>query len=234
MVFEDEATLATATASEIARLLAFAPGDRTDLGLAGGTTPRATYRELRALEVAWERLDLWLSDERWVASDHPDSNGRMAAEELADHVPATLHRPVFSDHLEPDESAAFYESDLRRVFPDGPRLVLLGMGADGHTASLFPGTAATQAEESRWFVANWIPRLESWRLTATAGLLRSASDVLVLVSGEAKASTLAAVLEGEPGRLPIQVLHTTTGSVTWMIDEAAASALRSTTLIRPG
>lgn len=228
VVFADETRLAVGAATAIGRLISDAPGGRTDLGLAGGSTPRATYRELRAMPLEWGRVDLWLADERWVPPDHPESNGRMAAAELADHVGAVFHRPRFSAALGPGESAAFYESELRRLFIEGPRLVLLGMGADGHTASLFPGTDALEAADSRWFVANRVPQLDTWRLTITPGLLRRTARVMVLVSGEAKSEVLADVLEGEQGRYPIQLLHTIPGSVTWVVDEAAASGLDAT------
>ncbi len=228
-IHPDSERLAQAAASAIAEALAAAEGERSSLGLAGGSTPRATYAALRLQPVDWTRVDLWLTDERWVPWDSEDSNGRMAHESLAGPASARLLRPRWSQYLEPDESAAFYEADLRHVHgARTPDIVLLGLGTDGHTASLFPGTEAlTAPEEGRWYVGNHVPQLDTWRLTVTPAFLRATPRVMVLVSGAAKAEVLAEALEGPPGRHPIQLLAEAEGSVTFFVDEAAAARLAS-------
>jgi 6-phosphogluconolactonase len=170
----------------------------------------------------WGHVDAWLSDERWVALDDPRSNGRMASEALLNHVDARFDRPRFDDFIMPEDSAAHYEARLRSIHDrGGPDLVLLGMGDDGHTASLFPGTSAV-GEERRWYVANEVPRLEEIRLTATFPLLWSARMILVLAVGAAKASALRASFEGAT---PAGRLGEGDAEVEWYVDRDAASLL---------
>jgi 6-phosphogluconolactonase len=222
-VHPDRAALAAAVADIIAARAATGPAT---IGLAGGSTPADTYRALHDRHVNWEGVTLWLSDERWVPHDHPDSNGAMALRHLPAAAAGRLLRPPYSIHLRPEDSAAHYEARLRLAHGDrAPDLVLLGMGADGHTASLFPDSPALHADPSRWFVANLVPSLDTWRLTATPSLLRAADQVLVLVSGEDKAATLAEAVEGPDGRHPVQLLRTATGSVTIHCDRAASAEL---------
>jgi 6-phosphogluconolactonase len=225
-VHPDPERLAQAAAAAIAETLA-ASDDRASLGLAGGSTPKATYVALRLQSVTWDRVDLWLTDERWVPWDHTDSNGRMALEVLADPVDAHLLRPRWSEHLEPADSAAFYEAELRHIHAARPPdVMLLGMGTDGHTASLFPGTdALAHPEGGRWFVANHVPQLDTWRLTVTPSFLQAAPRVIVLVAGVDKAEVLAEAVEGPPDRHPIQLLAGCAGEVTVFADEAAASRI---------
>lgn len=226
VVYPDPEALAAGAAGRIADVvseLLAASEAPVALGLAGGSTPEATYRLLRDAALDWSRIELWLSDERWVPPDHPESNGAMVAAALADHVPTVLHRPRFSELLEPDESAAFYEATLRHLIPDGePELVLVGLGADGHTASLFPGTAALGAER-RWFVANEVPSVGT-RLTVTPALLARSRRIFALVSGAAKAPALAAALAGDP-KVPARLLGELGDRVTWLVDSHAAAGL---------
>lgn len=226
-IHPDPEQLARAAASAIAEALTNSERERPSLGLAGGSTPRATYAALRAHQVDWTRVDLWLTDERWVPWDHEDSNGRMAREALAGPVSARLLRPRWSKYLEPDDSAAFYEAELRHVHGTRPPdVVLLGMGTDGHTASLFPATDALDAPAGgRWYVANHVPQLDAWRLTSTPSFLQAAPRVMVLVSGTDKAGVLAEVLQGPPGRFPIQLLAQAEGEVTVFADQPAAARL---------
>jgi 6-phosphogluconolactonase len=223
-VFDDPASLAEQAADRIAWALREAPGPRVSLGLAGGSTPAATYQLLRGLPARWERVEAWLADERWVPHDHPQSNGRMAAETLLDHVPASFHRPRWAPWLEPDEAAAHYEATLRSLHPreHPPDLVLLGIGPDGHTASLFPSTPALSAEQ-RWFVANQVPPAEGWRLTATIPFLGWAARTFFLVAGEEKAEVLARIQTGQD--LPATAVAQASSQVTWLVDRAAASRL---------
>jgi 6-phosphogluconolactonase len=231
VVFEDDQLLAAGAAATIAvmiKSIASEVGRRVTLGLAGGSSPQATYERLRWEPVPWHDVTLWLSDERWVPYDHEDSNGAMAAATLADHVDARFLRPRFTEYMTPEDSAAFYESELRHLHADGrPDIVLLGMGTDGHTASLFPGTAALD-ERRRWFVHNEVPQLATVRLTATAEIIGSAHTVMVLTSGLSKREMVKTAFEGEPGQVPIQLLRNVRGDVVWMIDRAAADGLEST------
>ncbi len=222
-IYESRAELAEATAALIAERAAAEP---LTLGLAGGSTPSDAYTALGEHDIQWDRVSMWLSDERWVPHDDPESNGRMALECLPPEAADRLIRPRHSSFLDPADSAAHYDAELRSMHEDGPPdLILLGMGTDGHTASLFPGTDALEPDPHRWFVANRVPQVDNWRLTATPQLLKIARQVLVLVSGQAKAGVLAEVIEGPDGQFPIQLLRHAEGHVTIMCDREAASAL---------
>lgn len=201
------------------------PGPAT-LGLAGGSTPEATYDLLAASHVDWSRVTLWLGDERWVPPDDPESNIRMARERLGEEAADRLIMPNYGLG-DPRRAAAEYEAELltRLAGADGrPDTVLLGMGPDGHTASLFPGTEALDIED-RLYVANYVPKLDTWRLTATIPLLASARHLVYLVTGAAKAGVLAEVLD-EAVPYPARLVAARAQEVTWIIDEAAASSLR--------
>ena len=213
-----EAT-AAAAAARVAGVIGSAEVEVT-VGLAGGSTPAATYAALRTHPLGWSRVDAWLSDERWVQPDELRSNGRMAAEALMDHVDARFHRPAWGELMEPNDSAALYESTIRAILGDSrPHLILLGMGDDGHTASLFPDTPAL-GETDRWFVAQYVPQQQETRITATFPLLWAAELLLVLVVGESKAEALA---ESFAGRTPAGRLGEGDGKVEWYADVAAAS-----------
>ena len=224
-VFEDRNAIAGHVADLISER---ARSGSMTLGLAGGSTPADTYRELGRRHVDWPNVRLWLSDERWVPHDHADCNGGTALDLLPAEAGRRLVRPRYSAYLQPEDSAAHYEAELR-LMHDGrnPDMVLLGMGTDGHTASLFPGTTALDAPADRWFVANHVPQLDTWRLTATPSLLQRATVVVVLVAGSDKADVLHDVLEGPDRTYPIQLLREAAGDVTFVCDEAAASQLSS-------
>jgi 6-phosphogluconolactonase len=208
------------------------------VALAGGSTPRELYRLLAADHavretVSWRDVHVFWGDERHVPPAHDESNFRMAREALLDHVPVPSRQVHRIEAEDPDagRAAAAYELALRTAFGlekgEWPAfdLVLLGMGADGHTASLFPGSEATR-ERERLIVAPFVERLGAHRITMTPPVLTHARDVAVLVAGSEKAQTLREVLEGPPvpDRLPIQCLRDSTGAVTWLVDAAAASA----------
>lgn len=207
------------------------------VALSGGTTPRRMGELLREPEhrdrVPWNRLDLFWGDERWAPESSPDSNAGVARATYLDEVPipATAVHPFPTDGDDPAEAAAIYERTLRQVLGGNglPRLdlVLLGMGDDGHTASLFPGTAALR-ERQALAVANFVPKLHSWRLTFTAPLINAARTVAFLISGAGKAATLAAVLDGDlrPDELPSQLVQPAEGRLLWLLDQSAAADLQ--------
>jgi len=221
--------VADLAASTIAETLAAGAG-RTTFGLAGGSTPRTTYNRLLGEDVDWEKVHAWVADERWVAPDHPDSNMRMAREMLLNRVPAHAYPPPWSSDLDPREAADRYEQTLVGLLASEngvPRadVVLLGIGDDGHTASLFPGTGALDVDD-RWFVANWVPAFSAWRLTATIPLLHVARKVIFLASGGRKAPAMVRILTGEGGPpLPARLVMQGPAEVTWIIDRAAAADL---------
>lgn len=207
------------------------------LALAGGSTPRRLY-ELLGTEyrnqVRWDRVHFFFSDERWVRFDHPDSNYRMVREALFDliDVPRANIHPPRIDLGSPEEAAARYEKELWDTFSSRrPRLdwVLLGLGEDGHVASLFPHSAAL-TETERWVVAvRDSPKPPPIRLTMTLPFINSASQVHFLVSGDGKARALQATLEGQglPDALPAKGVEPLGNPPTWWVDQEAASGLAS-------
>jgi 6-phosphogluconolactonase len=219
---------------------AIASRGRFLLTLSGGSTPQPVYELLAtapfATRIEWPRVHVFWGDERCVPPDHRDSNYRMAREALLDHVPlppAHVHRIRGED--EPARAATDYEQLLHQLLGSqevSPEhsfdLVLLGMGADGHTASLFPGSAAA-AETQRWVVASPGPQPESWRVTLTQVPLNAAREVMFLVSGADKAERLKEVLEDRRADpLPAQLIVPKCGALHWMIDAGAAKQLRGT------
>lgn len=201
------------------------------LALAGGSTPRTLYRMLATAQADFARWHVYFGDERAVPPEHADSNYRMAQEAWlgAGQVPgAQVHR--MRGELGAGSAAAQYERELVESFGsrEVPRfdLVLLGMGEDGHTASLFPGTTALV--ETRLFVAStWVEKLSSNRITLTLRTLNAARQALFLVAGADKARALREVLHArEDGpRLPAALVRPWEGELTWLVDSAAASAL---------
>ncbi len=224
----DAAGLARAVAERFVALAgeAVAARGRFVVALAGGRTPRAAYALLAtdpfASRVDWARVHVFWGDERCVPPDHPESNYRMARETLLDQVPippARVH-PIQGD-LPPARAAVAYEEELGAVLgPEGRfDLVLLGMGSDGHTASLFPGTPALE-ERDRAVVAVYVERLRAWRVTLTLPTINAARHILFVVSGAEKARALARVRAGEP--LPAGRVRPAGGGPTWLVDRAAA------------
>ena len=203
------------------------------VALSGGSTPRDTYRRLgtEALvaRVMWSRVQVLWGDERCVPPHHVESNYRMACETLLDRVPvpaANVHRIRGED--DPATAAEAYETTLRALLRTPARidLVLLGLGEDGHTASLFPGSAAAH-EQTRWVMAAHAAAASMWRITLTPAVINAAAEVLFLVSGGAKAGMLRRVLEGprRPQELPAQAIAPSNGRVRWCVDAAAAADL---------
>lgn len=238
-VFASPDELTRAAAAETARAAerAVAARGRFTLALSGGSTPRALYRllasDLYRERLPWSAIHLFWGDERHVPPAHTDSNFRMAREALIDHVPVppgNVHRIPAED---PDarRAAATYESELRSFFGLAPGeqpvfdLLLLGLGVEGHTASLFPGSPALK-EKDHVVAAPWVESQRAFRITLTPPALNHARQALFLVSGEDKADALRAVIEGErePARYPAQVVA---GDRLWMVDREAASRLKN-------
>ncbi|HJR86123.1 MAG TPA: 6-phosphogluconolactonase [Acidimicrobiia bacterium] len=224
IVFEDAQALVHGAADHLAALITAAPSPRVSVGLAGGSTPAAIYVQLRERDVDWSRVDFWLSDERWVPWHDQDSNGKMAEENLVGHVSGRYLRPRWAPWLEPGQSAAQYEEELRSLHPSEhpPDLILLGMGDDGHCASLFPGTEALSVID-RWFVANFVPSLDVWRLTSTFSLLDRARQIIFMIGGASKAEALARVAGGED--LPTTRVSKGSAPVTFLLDQPAAALI---------
>ena len=179
-------------------------------------------------------MDLFWGDERCVPPDHPDSDYLMAKQSLLDALPPSAHPRIhrLEGELEPQAAAIRYEADLRHYFGLKPEfsfdILLLGMGDDGHTASLFPGTAPIH-ESDHWVVGHYVSKLASWRLTLTPPILNLARTTIFLVSGTSKASTLQQVLEGtsDPDLYPSQIIQPVSGSLLWLIDNEAAREIKN-------
>jgi 6-phosphogluconolactonase len=207
---------------------------RFSVALSGGSTPKSLYTLLASgsiPNIPWENIFFFFGDERCVPPDHADSNYRMARE-------TGLFAKVANDHVfrvcteanDADNAALDYEQTLRTFFGvrpgEFPRfdLVLLGLGPDGHTASLFPGSAALN-EKSRLAVANWVDKFHTYRITVTLPVLNRAACAMFLASGADKANIVREVLENENADLPSQKVRPADGRLTWLLDRAAASDL---------
>jgi 6-phosphogluconolactonase len=219
---------------------------RFTVALSGGTTPKRSYERLATREFAdlidWERTHVLWSDERCVPPDDPQSNYRMAKEALLDRVPIPteqIHRVRGED--QPERAAAQYERELRgllqgslsspaerseKSFSAQIDLVLLGLGEDGHTASLFP-RQATVHENTRWVMATLAPDGKLWRITLTPVIINAARNVTFVVSGASKAGRLRQLIEGpfDPDTLPAQAIQPDQGRLTYMVDDAAFAAI---------
>jgi 6-phosphogluconolactonase len=202
------------------------------IALSGGNTPRGVYRRLGDLLVAQSvdlsRLHLIFSDERMVAPDDPNSNYRMVEHELLSHIPIPpLHVHRIKGEVRAEVAAREYERELQKLFPLFARrcdLILLGVGVDGHTASLFP-ESNTLRERDKSVRALFVPRLATWRVTLTLPVINRARAVLFLVTGKMKASVVAKILRSTESRqdVPATLVRPHPGSLTWMLDAEAAS-----------
>jgi 6-phosphogluconolactonase len=200
------------------------------VALSGGSTPKAIFELLcrrdYSDEIEWEKLHLFWSDERSVPPDHPDSNYRMAMKagfEKMDIPPAHIHRMPAETEIE--KNAHAYEKAIRKVLQGRSfDLVMLGMGEDGHTASLFPGTEALQAKGA--VAANYIPEKNTWRMTLTFDCINSAAHIVFYVMGASKKEMIARVFSTPPS-LPCQKVGTIDNPALWIVDEAGASATSS-------
>lgn len=240
-ILEGPGELARAAASEFQRCAenAIREQGRFTVALAGGSTPLGVYSFLadsqNGIQLPWEKIFFFFNDERCAGPGNPESNYYHVAHALFSKIaiPATnIHR--IEGELEPELAAADCESALREFFHvvpgQWPRfdLMLLGLGTDGHTASLLPGTAAL-TERARMVVANWIPQLHASRITFTFPMLNHAAEILFLAAGEAKASIVHDVFTRETDHYPCQAVKPVNGRLLWMIDSAAAKLLRPQT-----
>ena len=233
--------LFAAAAEEVVRAAneAVAQRGRFTIALAGGSTPKSLYNLLATnarSALPWDRMFFFWGDERHVPPTDPDSNYRMADETMLSKIPVAAAN-VFRMKTENPDAAAVaedYEQTLRKFFQVEPGqvptfdLILLGMGPDGHTASLFPHTAALQ-EKSRLVLANWVEKMKTYRITLTLPVLNAGGCVIFLVSGTDKATALHAVLEEDvPGeQYPAKLVRPRQGKLIWLVDRAAASTLSS-------
>ena len=235
-ILNTPAGLFQAAAEEFAALAAQAVQShgRFTVALSGGSTPKSLYSLLASgsiPNIPWDKTFLFFGDERFVPPDHPDSNYRMVHE-------TGLFSKVFNDQVfrvpteekDPDIAARDYEQTLQKFFNlkpgEFPRfdLILLGLGPDGHTASLFPGTAALN-EKNRVVVANWVEKFHSYRITFTLPVLNHAACDMFLVSGKDKADMVRQVLVDKNADLPSQKVHPEDGQLLWLLDAAAGSGL---------
>lgn len=205
------------------------------VALSGGSTPRGLHHELAttfASRVPWEKVFFFWGDERHVPPDFPESNFRMAKETLLSKL------PIPADHFfrmpgelpDAEQAALLYQNTLRDYFHPSlgefPRFdfMLQGIGSDGHTASLFPGTKALE-EKQRFVVGNWVEQHSTWRITVTYPVINNAANVMFLVDGLGKADIIRKVLRESSADLPCQRVQPVNGNLMWYLDQAAASEL---------
>ncbi len=240
-VLPDPVALARAAADEFSRLARESVATRGvfTVALSGGSSPKAIFtllatdHTLGISPLPWDKIQIFFGDERHVPPDHPDSNYRMANESLLSKVPipiANVHR--VEGELDAPTAAARYEAKLRDVFHTATGsmlrfdLVMLGMGADGHTASLFPCSSALDETQALVY-ATWVEKFRSYRITFTYPLINAAARVLFIAGGADKTAMLGHVLRGDPSgqTYPAQQIRPVNGQLVWLVDEAAAGML---------
>ena len=234
-VLPDGDALASMAANTILELSqkAIQETGRFTIALSGGSTPKTLCELLAAQysqQIDWNHTFVFWGDERCVPPDDADSNYKMAQDALLDHVPlpaSNIYR--IKGEIPPEDTASQYQETLHKFFHDqlpNLDLILLGMGDDGHTASLFPGTSAVN-EHTRWVVPNYVAAKQTWRITLTLPVVNNAANVMFLVSGSSKAQRLKQVLQGsyEKDQLPSQLIMPIKGNLIWGIDQAASSLL---------
>ena len=221
-IFENSQELAQGAAEHF---VAIAQKDFFTVALSGGSTPKILYQLLAdepfRTQVPWSSTHFYWSDERHVPPDHPDSNYRMAHEAMLSRVPvpeSNVHR-IRSENPSAEQAADEYE----KIVVPRLDLILLGLGPDGHTASIFPGSEVLH-ETKRLVAAPWVEKLNAYRITMTLPLLNNGASILFLVSGKEKAGIVKEVLEG-PKKYPAQFVQPTNGELIWMLDKDAASDL---------
>ena len=240
-LFADGMEIARRAADEVVRIASEAAAARGafTIALSGGSTPKVVYAllaENAALRnsLPWNKMKVFFGDERHVGPGHADSNFQMASDAMLSKVPLQpkqIHR-IKGEYPDAAQAAVEYEATIQREFglKDGefPRfdLVLLGMGSEGHTLSLFPGTKALR-ETQRIVARNWVGKLYTERITLTAPAANNAENIIFIIAGADKACALKAVLEGphEPEQLPAQMIQPSNGTLSWLVDQAAGSML---------
>jgi len=233
--------IASYASKEVARIAAEAVSARGafTIALSGGSTPKMLYALMAEHptlrnSLPWDKMQVFFGDERHVGPGHADSNYQMASDNMLSKVPlrdSQIHR-IKGEYPDTAQAAAEYEDVIRRQFHlrpgEFPRfdVVLLGMGNEGHTLSLFPGTKALH-ETQRIVTNNWVGKLYTERITLTAPTANAAANIMFMVTGSDKACALKAVLEGphEPEQLPSQLIQPASGSLSWLVDAAAGSML---------
>jgi 6-phosphogluconolactonase len=243
-IFSDNTSFVDSAADFImdAAIKAIAERDRFTIALSGGGTPRPIYTRLASAgyreRIDWSKVHIFFGDDRCVPPDDARSNYRMAREALLDHVALpteNMHRMRGED--DPTLEALRYEQDLARFYRTTAipafDLILLGLGENGHTASLFPGTAALR-EKKRWVAAQYVEVMTTWRVTFTAPLINAARQVAFLVEGAGKAQMLWNVLEGpyQPDVWPAQLIQPASGKLHWLVDAAAAAKVTTARSLR--
>ncbi|MBI3562375.1 MAG: 6-phosphogluconolactonase [Gammaproteobacteria bacterium] len=234
--YPDLAILSHAAADSVQKIIndCVIESGQCQLALAGGKTPALLYQQLAGppflQHIPWGKISCYFGDERCVALDHPESNYRMAMEKLLSTAPIHCDKiyPMVADPQQPQQQAIAYEKLLNLQLPKHHGvpcfdLIILGMGVDGHTASLFPHSLLL-LERQRSVAASYVDSLATWRISLTLPVLNAARQVLILVSGSDKADTLARVFHEPAAQLPIQQL-TVRDNVVWFVDAAAASLL---------
>jgi 6-phosphogluconolactonase len=234
-VVETASDVARAAREELVRAgkSAIEARGRFTLVLSGGSTPKSLYAALTAKDLDWGKVHVYFGDERCVSPERQESNFKMAQEALLLRVkipPENVHR-IQGEMESAEAAAAQYEEELKAAFggSDGPPhfdLVLLGLGTDGHTASLFPGSSALD-ESERWVAANWVAKLSRNRITMTFPVLNRAALVIFLVAGDEKAEAVRRAIEGAPAgmEVPAHRVDPPGGRVVWLLDRMAATKL---------
>ena len=240
-LFADGMEIAQRAADEVVRIASEAAAARGafTIALSGGSTPKVLYALLAenpALRnsLPWDKMKVFFGDERHVGPGHADSNFQMASDTILSKVPLQakqIHR-IKGEYPDTAQAAVEYEATIQREFAlqtgEFPRfdLVLLGMGSEGHTLSLFPGTKALH-ETQRIVTRNWVGKLYTERITLTAPAANNAANIIFMITGADKACALKAVLEGphEPEQLPAQMIQPSNGKLSWLADQAAGSML---------
>ncbi|MHB8181833.1 MAG: 6-phosphogluconolactonase [Acidithiobacillus ferrivorans] len=237
-IYPDSEHFVDGSADFIAGLAARAVAERGRfaIALSGGSTPRPIYARLAtgayAERIDWPRVHIFFGDERCVPPDDSRSNYRMAREALLDHVPlppGNIHRIRGED--DPAQAALAYAQEVQRLFRSASApafdLICLGMGENGHTASLFPGTAALR-EQVRWVVPQYVEVMTTWRVTFTTVLINAARHIAFFAAGTGKADVLWRVHEGpyQPDVLPSQLIQPDNGQLHWLVDAAAGAKVQ--------
>ena len=240
-LFANGMEIARRAAADVVRIAGDAVAARGafTIALSGGSTPKVLYALLAEHpslrnSLPWDKIKVFFGDERHVGPGHADSNFQMATDAMLSKVPLRpdqVHR-IKGEYPDTAQAAAEYEEMIRREFGlqagAFPRfdLILLGMGSEGHTLSLFPGTKALN-ETRRIVTSNWVGKLCADRVTLTAPAANNAANVIFMITGADKACALKSVLEGphEPDQLPAQMIQPANGNVSWLVDEAAGSML---------